>query len=87
MVEKLTVSFFGRLLQFFLGNFQQNYFLDLLIRLEDEKKMSHEEVVKEVQFMFAASHETTAVTVSAVLLALGMHPDIQVGIIKIKYST
>ncbi|CAH1377433.1 unnamed protein product [Tenebrio molitor] len=59
------------------GNFQQNYFLDLLIRLEDEKKMSHEEVVKEVQFMFAASHETTAVTVSAVLLALGMHPDIQ----------
>jgi cytochrome P450 len=56
----------------------ENYFVNLLIRMRDEKKLSHEEMLREMPFMFTAANETIALTTSAVLLVLGMYPNIQV---------
>ncbi|XP_068914668.1 cytochrome P450 4C1-like isoform X2 [Tenebrio molitor] len=59
------------------GDVTENYFVNLLIRMRDEKKLSHEEMLREMPFMFTAANETTALTTSAVLLVLGMYPNIQ----------
>ncbi|XP_063914280.1 cytochrome P450 4C1-like [Zophobas morio] len=52
-------------------------FLPHLIKLNQSKQITREDILEETCFMVIAASETTALTVNAVLMILGINPDIQ----------
>jgi hypothetical protein len=74
-----------RFKHFFLDNFDnEKVFINNLINSTEDGELDESGVMDEIQSVFAAS-ETTAITNALVLCMMGLHSNIQVGVLnKIK---
>ncbi|KAJ3653502.1 hypothetical protein Zmor_012751 [Zophobas morio] len=61
---------------------EKRLFLNYLLELRDTEELTHEAILQETPLMLFAASETTAITISSVLLVLGLHHNIQENIFK-----
>ncbi|EEB11101.1 cytochrome P450, putative [Pediculus humanus corporis] len=69
-----------------VGEKKRKAFLDLMLQLQRESKLTDEEIKEEVDTIMFEGHDTTAAASSFFLSILGLYPDIQEKVYKEQYE-